>query len=58
MSKQALRGVQALINTEKEYIDLDVELGVLTQEKAQKHRAALNAVQKTLNKQYKAVYEG
>lgn len=56
MSKQALRGVQALINRERENIDLDVELGVFTQEKAQKHRAALNAVQKTLNKQYKSIY--
>lgn len=52
MSKQALRGVQALINSEAKNIDLDVEFGVLTPEEAQQRRIALNAVQRTLNRQW------
>lgn len=53
MSKQALRGVQGLINSEKRNIDLDVDFGILTSEEAQKRRLALNAVQRTLNKQWR-----
>ena len=52
MSKQALRGVQALINSEARNIDLDVEFGVLTPEEAEQRRVALNAVQRTLNRQW------
>ena len=53
MSKQALRGVQELINAEKRNIDIDVDFGILTSEDAQKRRLALNAVQRTLNKQWR-----
>ena len=52
MSTQALKGVQGLINSEKRNIDLDVEFGILTPENAHIRRLALNAVQRTLNKQY------
>lgn len=52
MSKQTLRGVQELINREKEAIDTDVDFGILTAEDAKKRRQALNAVQKTLNRQW------
>lgn len=52
MSKQVLRGVQELINAEKRNIDIEVDFGILTPEDAQKRRLALNAVQRTLNKQW------
>ena len=52
MSKQALKGVQKLINDEKRNIDIDVDFGILTPEDAQKRRLALNAVQRTLNEQW------
>ena len=53
MKTQTLKGVQSLINSEKENIKLDIEFGVLSPEDARRHMAALNAVQKTLNEQWR-----
>ena len=53
ISKVALKGVQSLINTEKDSIRIDLKLGVIDDNTAKIEKIALNAVQRTLNKQAK-----
>lgn len=49
MKAPTLKGVQALINTEKKTIELDVKFNILTPEQATTRMRALSAVQRTLN---------
>lgn len=49
LSLQALRGIQARINSQKSEIQLDVELGVISKEEGKMEMQALEIVQRTLN---------
>lgn len=51
-SLNSIRSVQALINSEKKSIDTSEKLGIISKEKAQQKREALNAVQRGLNRRY------
>ena len=53
MSTQTLKGVQYLINQERETLDVDRDFGVIDETKANTLKNALNVVQKTLNNQWK-----
>lgn len=53
VSMQTLRGVQAKINSAQRTLDMDVRLGVGSEEKNRQLRKALNAVQRGLNSSYR-----
>ena len=53
LSLQALKGIQAKINSTKSDIGLDVELGVITKEQGESELKALMIVQRTLNAKVK-----
>lgn len=49
----SLRGIQALINSERKNLDIDAKLGVSDKEKINNRTQALDAVQRGLNYYYK-----
>lgn len=53
LSTQSLKGIQYLINQERETLDVDLDFGVITETQANTLKSALNVVQKTLNNQWK-----
>lgn len=53
MSTQTLKGIQYLINQERENIDIDLDFGVIPQSTADTLKKSLNVVQRTLNNQWK-----
>lgn len=56
-SVHTLKGIQALINSEHRQIDQRVKYGAMNQESARGRHAALNAVQKAINKQLDVLRE-
>lgn len=56
-SLNTLRGIQALIKSERKNIERSVELGVTDKKKAEAKRVALNAVQRGLNLTYEIYKE-
>ena len=53
VSMQTLRGVQAKINSAQRSLDMDVRLGVGSEERNAQLRKAINAVQRGLNSSYR-----
>lgn len=57
MSLNSLRGIQALINSERKNVDRSLKLGVFDKKKAASNKMALNAVQRGLNQTYEIYKE-